>query len=234
MPSPIASMLGLQSPSNVATTQSPYTPNIGRNPAKTAILSKMLGIPEADDGSISQVDLQGAYNDVSAAQTAAEREKAQLATLPAQVTGEYGLKEAEIKRQSGVDAAERAALERQTGREFNASQNELNRNAIAERQQASSSAVDARTQQTQQAIRQRQLELSRQPLRQKAPGPSLWESIFGKSTPTVAPEIQSLAEQIKAENPGASLDQLVQSGDLDPNDFTPEQFQQLQSVLGQP
>src|SRR3990167_4644141 len=60
-PNALATLLRLpnQGGSLYNRTPQPYTPNVGRNPAKTGLLSRILGVP--DDGSISQQEMQGAY-----------------------------------------------------------------------------------------------------------------------------------------------------------------------------
>lgn len=236
MPDPLSTLLSLRSPSNFAASQTPYTPNIGRNSAKTALLARSLGIP--DTGETSQADMQSAYNEAAAAEDAAAREKAQLATLPAQVAGEYGVRQAQTKGQFDVEAAkaraEQQAAQLQQSQGFTASQNELNRNAMGERASAGQASQDQR----QQRSIANQNALQSMPLRPKAAAPAsgLWNTLFGSSapaTPSVSPEIQSFAAQIKADNPAASFDELVRSGDIDLNQFTPEQQTQLRSALGQ-
>lgn len=148
----LATFLGARTPV-ASSTATPL-----RNNARTAALSHMFGIP--DDGSISQVDLESAYTDAAAAQAEAERHKAEAASIPAQVQGEYGVREAEIGASAQRDVAaanrDRAYADRDTQRDFQADQNRLNREAAFGRTQATQEGQNGRTSAVQSNITGRQ------------------------------------------------------------------------------
>ena len=150
MPDPNALATLLRLPSQGGSlynrTPQPYTPNIGRNPAKTGVLSRILGLP--DDGSISQQEMQGAYDEQAANEAAIAAQNAEYEAYPERISGEYGLRKADIEGRYGVEAAQakadnQAALQAQR-EAFQAEQGGLNRGAIAARQQATAQSTAAR------------------------------------------------------------------------------------------
>lgn len=151
-------LLNLQSPAN-RTPGGPnvpqtYTPRIGRNNARSAVLSKFLGIP--DDGSTSMEDMESTYGGLQA-EAQADSDRAAQAKLDIEnAKGMYGLETEQLKGQYAVSAASQAASAAETGRatqrEFTAGQNDLNREAITGRQAATQAAGAARTAMTRQSI----------------------------------------------------------------------------------
>lgn len=137
----------------------PQQLNIGRNNAQVALLRKFLGLG-ADDGSISQYDLEQTFKEEAARQSEAERAKAEQAAYPEQIRGQYGLQTEQLRGKNTAEVArinaERAAMERETQREFSAGQNQLNRDAMAERLQTTQAGQTGRTEIQQQGQAGRQ------------------------------------------------------------------------------
>lgn len=179
---------------------------------------------------------QKAYPDVVKGQTVLAQE---------QMKGEYSVEAARA-------AAERAALERETQREFSAGQNELNRNAISNRQERNIDATDTRFTTGQSNLAQRQEAQRRAQRRQQIETgklniprkPGIYDLLFGPSqAERNQAELQSLAGQdtgagpsdeevaaaydmVASQFPGHSIADLIQAGVIT---GTPEQLQALQA-----
>lgn len=185
----LSTLLGMNSPSNMSDTS--YTPNIGRNSARVGVLRKFLGMQGPDDGSISQADYESAYKGIQDEQDEDAKRKAELATLPERVRGEYGLQNERLKGQYQVEAAKAQADRLALSLQATAHNQELNRNATnarsaatqagtAERAQAAQAASAARQQAAQNEARAKLIETGKVHAARPA-NEGLWGWLTGKS-----------------------------------------------------
>jgi hypothetical protein len=152
----LQTLLGLNSPTNMNAVGAAYTPNVSRNNVRVSALRRALGLPGQDDGSNSQQDYETAYQSLSDEQDADLQKKAEAATLPERVRGEYGLA-AEHIRAEGQKAALQAQMERFLQQQATTTENQrLNREAIDARSAANRSAIDQRTAGSRDAVNSRQ------------------------------------------------------------------------------
>ena len=159
MPSALQTLMNLQSPVNVGARPA-YTPNIGRNAPRVNALRKFFGMEGADTGDVSQVDYESAFGDLQEQSFAQQQAEAQAAALPYQVRGEYDVarervrSEAQAREQARREQVSQEQTQQRQG--FQASQRQLDREAIAGRGEAARTGVANRQANTQAAMEARQ------------------------------------------------------------------------------
>lgn len=151
MPTGLETLLGMGGSSNRTPTRA-YVPSalsqgIKRNNAKVGYLSHALGLgPEDDNGSISQDEMEAAYDEQVQAAAEQARQKAEADAYKSRVEGEYGLAGKRIEAETARANAEEAFNRAETQRQFTAQQNNATRDAIAQRQQYAQQQTNSRSQ----------------------------------------------------------------------------------------
>lgn len=225
MPNPLMSLLGMQSPSNM--TNRPVTS--GRNPgdrnnALAAALRMKLNLGE-DDGSLSQVDLQGANDSIL-------MDEIQKATAPEHVRGQYGLQGKEMEGRFGLQNTE---MEQQGADRRLSSTQGFQREQTAGDQTftAGENALSRRSNEAIAGTRYGGMNPSvvnkiasmRQAIEKQPVG--MWDRLKGNANPQIGQfdEMRDLATAITEKAPGMPLQQALQA--LGVTGLNPQQTQLL-------
>lgn len=240
MPGGLSALMGLESNRtpggpNVAA----YTPNVARNQARSSALSRMLGIGPAD-GSISQTDLEGAFDEQMGDQMDLMAADAEARALPARIAAE-GDYEQEMLRGDNLrsvaninaEAANARAAESRASQEFLTrlrgdiqSGNRATADAATAARQAATAQATAGRSQLNDALMRRRKAIEAQ---QKVSG--VWRMFGGgkaedRAVADLDAQIKQLgqgidtsggfdpqqaAEAAAARNPGGSLAELLNS-----------------------
>ena len=135
----------------------PPVRDIRRNPARSAVLAKFLGLDQYDHSEQEMEDVYGGLREQEMEDAAMA---AEAKAVPVRAKGQYDLLLEQLKGGTSRDVArmrnDAASIERETAREFAARQNELNRNAIAGRQSSAQAAITGRSQAMEAGRSQRQ------------------------------------------------------------------------------
>ena len=155
----LQTLLNLQSPSNVGARPA-YTPNISRNAPRVNALRRFFGMEGPDTGDVSQADYESAFGDLQEQSLAQQQAEAAAAALPVQIRGEYDVarervrSEAQAREQMRREQVAQEQMQQRQG--FQASQRQLDREAISGRQEAARTGIANRQSATQAAMEARQ------------------------------------------------------------------------------